>query len=62
MGNLTIAYVLHCELEILLLGIYPEVSLQKNEILYTEAICSDIIYNNKRLEAFHMPLHKKLIE
>ena len=42
--------------------IYPEVSLGKYEILYTEAICCDIIYNKKRLEALHMPIHRKLIE
>lgn len=60
MGNL--AYVLHCEPETLLLGIYPEIALEKYEILYAKAICCDIIYNNKRRETLYMPICRKWIE
>lgn len=48
MGNLATAYILHYEPEALLLGIYPEIALKKYKILYTKAICCDIIYNNKK--------------
>lgn len=50
MGNLASLYVVHCKPEALLLGIYPEVPLEKYKILFIKAICCNIIYNNKRLE------------